>query len=88
MCSRNVVNMSNLKGIYRTDCAGEPNLKVIKSKIVSLVYFEKGVATAVTALKSLNVFESVFVTQGVGDAGVNLCCMTQPSSLVCLRSQT
>ena len=52
-----------LKGIYRTDCAGEPNLKVIKSKIVSLVYFEKGVATAVTALKSLNVFESVFVTQ-------------------------
>ena len=58
MCSRNVVNMSNLKGIYRTDCAREPNLKVIKSKIVSLVYFEKGVATAVTALKSLNVFES------------------------------
>ena len=64
MCSRNVVNMSNLKGIYRTDCAREPNLKVIKSKIVSLVYFEKGVATAVTALKSLNVFECVFVTQG------------------------
>ena len=51
MCSTNVVNMSNLKGIYRTDWVGEPNLKVIKSKFVSLVYFEKGVA--VTALKSL-----------------------------------
>ena len=47
MCSTNVVNMSNLKGIYRTDWVGEPNLKVIKSNIVSLVYFEKGVACGV-----------------------------------------
>ena len=52
--------MSNLKGIYRTDCAEEPNLKVIKSNIISCVYFEKGVETVV-ALKSLIVFESAFL---------------------------
>ena len=52
--------MSNLKGIYRTDCAEEPNPKVIKSNIISCVYFEKGVETVV-ALKSLIVFESAFL---------------------------
>ncbi len=61
--------MSNLKGIYRTDCAEEPNLKVIKSNIISCVYFEKGLE-AVVALKSLIVFESVFC-----DIGLVLICV-------------
>lgn len=46
--------MSNLKGIYRTDCAEEPNLKVIKSNIISRVYFEKGVAMGCCGVKVTN----------------------------------